>query len=130
MKTDIVLYERIYQLIRSQIECGLLPEGSKLPSRADLCEEFHVSAKTVRSAVERLAEEGLIETSQRKLAVVRGSVQAEEKHDNAYLLVDKASVSYTHLDVYKRQPIWIAAGRSKHYSCRRRAATRLLPAVW
>ncbi|RHP36497.1 GntR family transcriptional regulator [Lachnotalea sp. AF33-28] len=90
MKTDIVLYERIYQLIRSQIECGLLPEGSKLPSRADLCEEFHVSAKTVRSAVERLAEEGLIETSQRKLAVVRGSVQAEEKHDNAYLLVDKA----------------------------------------
>ena len=57
MKTDIVLYERIYQLIRSQIECGLLPEWSKLPSRADLCEEFHVSAKTVRSAVERLAEE-------------------------------------------------------------------------
>lgn len=89
MKTDIVLYERIYQLIRSQIECGLLPEGSKLPSRADLCEEFHVSAKTVRRAVARLAEEGLIVTSKRKLPVVRGGVLAEEKKNESHVLVDR-----------------------------------------
>lgn len=90
MKSDIVLYERIYQLIRDQIECGLLPKGSKLPSRSDLCEEFKVSAKTIRRALERLAKEGLIETSKRKLPVVTGAASEDGRHDQAYSLKEEA----------------------------------------
>ncbi|MDC7286833.1 GntR family transcriptional regulator [Blautia schinkii] len=72
MKRDIVLYERIYQLLRNKIECGILPAGSKLPSRADLCKEFQVSEKTVRHVLELLAEKNLIETQQRTRPVVIG----------------------------------------------------------
>ena len=66
MKNDIVLYKRIYQLLRNQIECGLLPVGKSIPSRAELCKEFQVSEKTVRRVLEELLEDGLIEVSQRK----------------------------------------------------------------
>ena len=56
MKNDIVLYQRIYQLLKNQIECGLLPEGKSLPSRAELCREFQVSEKTVRRVLEEMLE--------------------------------------------------------------------------
>lgn len=71
MKNDIVLYQRIYQLLKNQIECGLLPEGKSLPSRAKLCREFQVSEKTVRRVLEEMQEKGLIETRQGKRPVVR-----------------------------------------------------------
>lgn len=71
MKNDIVLYERIYQLLKNQIECGILPVGAKLPSRAELCEEFKVSEKTIRRVLELLAEKNLIVTQQRKRPVVK-----------------------------------------------------------
>ena len=56
MKDGTVVYERVYQILRNKIESGLLPYGSKLPSRADLCLEFKTSEKTVRRAVELLAQ--------------------------------------------------------------------------
>lgn len=81
MKNDIVLYERIYQLLKNQIECGVLPVGSKLPSRKDLCKEFQVSEKTVRRVLELLTERNLIETQQKKRPIVKAPVAAEEKCD-------------------------------------------------
>ena len=91
MKSDIVLYERIYQLIRSQIESGQLPRGAKLPSRAALCEEFQVSGKTVRRVLERLAEAGLIETAQRKVPVVKGPL-TDRQEEPALAPVDQVMV--------------------------------------
>lgn len=76
MKNDIVLYQRIYQLLKNQIECGLLPEGKSLPSRAKLCREFQVSEKTVRRVLEEMQEKGLIETRQGKRPVVRNAALA------------------------------------------------------
>lgn len=70
MKNDVVMYERIYGILKNKIECGLLPQGTKLPSRADLCKEFGCSEKTVRSAIKLLAQEGLVETNQRKRPIV------------------------------------------------------------
>lgn len=93
MKTDGVLYERIYRLIRNQIECGLLPCGSKLPSRASLCEDFQVSEKTVRRVLELLAKDGLIETSQRKRPVVARVNSSNEKKKNLHILVDRKTAN-------------------------------------
>ncbi len=70
MKSDIVMYEKVYQVIKNKIVCGLLPHGVKLPSRANLCQEFSTSEKTVRHALEKLSQEGLIETTQRKRPTV------------------------------------------------------------
>lgn len=70
MKNGMVMYEKIYQIIKNKIECGLLPDGYRLPSRAELCKEYHTSEKTIRRVVEMLADEGLVETSQRKRPTV------------------------------------------------------------
>lgn len=51
-------YREIEQALRSRI-AGLKP-GDPLPSDAALCREFGVSRMTARNAVQRLAEEGLI----------------------------------------------------------------------
>lgn len=91
MKNDIVLYKRIYQLIKGQIECGLLPRGSKLPSRADLCGEFHVSEKTMRRVLQLLAEEGFIESAKRKRPVVINIPPAGIKGKRACIPVDEAT---------------------------------------
>ncbi|RHB47445.1 GntR family transcriptional regulator [Enterocloster aldenensis] len=88
MKTDGVLYQRIYRLLRNQIECGLLPCGSRLPSRMALCEDFQVSEKTVRRVLELLAKDGLIETTQRKRPVVAQVNPTNEEKKSLYVLVD------------------------------------------
>ncbi|MBT9779680.1 GntR family transcriptional regulator [Clostridium sp. MCC353] len=73
MKSDLTLYERVYWNLKNKIESGLLPDGAKLPSRAELCREFGVSEKTVRCALDLLAENGLIKTRQRMRPVVVSS---------------------------------------------------------
>ena len=88
MKVDGVLYKKIFRILRNQIECGLLPCGSKLPSRAALCEDFQVSEKTVRRVLELLAKDGLIETAQRKRPVVARVNSVNEKKKNLHFLVD------------------------------------------
>lgn len=92
MKNDIVLYQRIYQLLKNQIECGLLPEGKSLPSRAELCREFQVSEKTVRRVLEEMLEKGLIETRQGKRPVVRNAAQTGREFETETLQED-ATVS-------------------------------------
>ena len=70
MKNGIVLYEKVYRILKNKIECGLLADGSKLPSRTDLCQEFGASEKTIRRAIKLLSDRGLIKTAQRKRPVV------------------------------------------------------------
>ncbi|MFR3751646.1 MAG: winged helix-turn-helix domain-containing protein [Enterocloster sp.] len=64
------MYERIYEILKDRIESGVLPAGTKLPSRDSLCREFGTSGKTIRRVLSMLKENGLIETHQRKRPVV------------------------------------------------------------
>ncbi len=48
--------------LKDKILAGDLPAGHKLPSEAELIEEFGVSRTVVREAVTRLRAEGLVET--------------------------------------------------------------------
>lgn len=50
--------------LKSRILDGSLPAGSKLPSEAELSDEYAVSRTVVREAVTRLRAEGLVETFQ------------------------------------------------------------------
>lgn len=50
--------------LKSRILDGSLPAGTKLPSEAELIEEYAVSRTVVREAVTRLRAEGLVETFQ------------------------------------------------------------------
>ena len=94
----MLMYERVFQILKNKIECGLLPEGSSLPSRADLCVEFGTSEKTIRRVLTMLEENGMIETSQRKRAVV--STNQTVVHKTTMLALEKIETVITN-DVLK-----------------------------
>lgn len=58
------LAQRVVTGLMARILDGSLPPGTKLPSEADLIEEYAVSRTVVREAVTRLRAEGLVETFQ------------------------------------------------------------------
>lgn len=70
MKSDVALYRKIYENLKYKIECGLLPGGYQLPSRAEMCKEFETSEKPVRCAIEMLVRDGLVETKKRRRPMV------------------------------------------------------------
>ncbi len=88
-----MMYERVFQILRNRIECGLLPAGSSLPSRGNLCEEFGTSEKTIRRALKMLKEKGLIETQQRKRPVV--SRHRSAVHQTTVLALEKIDAAVT-----------------------------------
>jgi GntR family transcriptional regulator, transcriptional repressor for pyruvate dehydrogenase complex len=56
------LAQRVVAGLKDKILAGDLPPGHKLPSEAELIDEYRVSRTVVREAVTRLRAEGLIET--------------------------------------------------------------------
>ncbi len=57
-------YLEILEILRARIGAGSYPVGEKLPSEAEFCSEFGASRFTVREALRRLQEQGLLETQQ------------------------------------------------------------------
>lgn len=76
------LYARIEALLRDAIAEGRYAVGVLLPTEAELCETLRVSRHTIREALRRLAEAGLVERRQGAGTVVvsrepvRGMVQS------------------------------------------------------
>lgn len=76
------LYARIEARLRDAIAAGRYPVGTLLPTEAELCQSLRVSRHTVREALRRLAEAGLVERRQGAGSVVlareprRGEVHA------------------------------------------------------
>lgn len=58
------LYQRIETLLREAIAEGRYPVGGLLPTEAELCETLRVSRHTVREALRRLKDSGLVERRQ------------------------------------------------------------------
>jgi GntR family transcriptional regulator len=56
------MYRRIADDLREQIESGVLPHGSQLPTEIELRERYDASRNTVRDAVKWLITRGLVET--------------------------------------------------------------------
>lgn len=66
------LYEQIAMQLREEALGGLYEPSGKLPSESQLCARFDVSRITVRLALDRLTEEGIVERKQGKGTYVRG----------------------------------------------------------
>lgn len=60
------LYYQLEMLLRKQIEEGILKPGDPLPSETSIATEYDVSRITVRRALDRLEEDGLIARRQGK----------------------------------------------------------------
>lgn len=71
-------YIRIGDILNARIKAGAYAVGTLLPTEGELCEEFSISRHTVREALRRLTDTGLIERRQGS-----GSrVLAREPHQN------------------------------------------------
>ena len=62
MKNAPDLSAQIAKSIRDAIVSGALPVDERLPSEAEMSEQFDVSRSTVREALKRLAAQSLIRT--------------------------------------------------------------------
>ncbi len=61
---DAPLYARITNELRQRITTGQYPIGCLLPTEAELSEEFSTSRHTVREALRRLIEQGMVRSRQ------------------------------------------------------------------
>ncbi len=79
ISTISFLYLEVYEELRAQIERGDLLPDDHLPSEEDLVETYSVSRITVKKALERLREDGLIYRVQGSGTFVSGTVPAEQR---------------------------------------------------
>ncbi len=56
------MYQQIADDLRRQIDAGTLTEGSQLPTESELGEQYEASRNTIRDAIKRLINLGLVET--------------------------------------------------------------------
>ena len=55
--SSVPLYEQLYEKLKDAIDNGSYPAGSRLPTEAEISEEYQVSRVTVRKAMEILEKE-------------------------------------------------------------------------
>src|SRR5207302_8479923 len=56
----VMTTEMLYQMLRGRIQDGTYPVNEPLPTEAALQEEFKAARGTVRAALQRLADDGLV----------------------------------------------------------------------
>lgn len=64
-------YAQLANILRRQMAEGLFRPGSRLPSESQLCQKYKVSPMTVRRAINLLADQGTVSTSQGKGTFVK-----------------------------------------------------------
>lgn len=72
-------YQQILNILQARIASGRYPVGSQTPTEAELCLEFSVSRYTVREALRRLTELGLVSRRQGSGTIVERS-EAQRGH--------------------------------------------------
>jgi len=61
---DTPLYSRVVAALKDEIAAGRIAVGARLPSEEELCGRFGVSRHTVREALRKLREDGLVSSRQ------------------------------------------------------------------
>ena len=66
------MYLQLREVIRNKIESGEYPPGTAIPTEKELAETYGLNRLTVRSAIETLANEGILKKIQGKGVFVMG----------------------------------------------------------
>ena len=66
-------YRQILATLRQRMQSGAYPLGGTLPTETELCDEFGASRYTVREALRRLVEQGMVSRRQKSGTVVVAS---------------------------------------------------------
>lgn len=73
-------YYQVSNILAKRIADGIYPIGAMLPTEVELCEEFEISRYTVREALRRLTEDGLVRRRQGS-----GSQVIQDRADAGYV---------------------------------------------
>jgi len=107
------LYRRVAAALRDAIADGSYPVGSPLPTEAELCEAFAVSRHTVREALRRLTDLGLVERRQGSgTQVVSVLPRADYVHSMRSLHELFQYARETHLAIDRVDPVTVAEGQA------------------
>lgn len=83
--TEVPLYVQLKEEIKAAIKNGTFPNNEKIPTEAELSEQFNVSRITVRRAVEELCQEDYLVKKQGKGTFVKHQ-KVQRKIANNHLL--------------------------------------------
>jgi DNA-binding GntR family transcriptional regulator len=75
--SDRPLYQQLADLLREQIETGVLAPGAFVPSESSLMQEYSLGRPAVRNAVSVLRQEGLVLSARGARTQVRPAVQRD-----------------------------------------------------
>jgi GntR family transcriptional regulator len=56
----VPLYHQVYLVLKENVRAGVYPPDTPLPPEAVLCEEFNVSRITIKRAMRKLVDDGLV----------------------------------------------------------------------
>ena len=97
------LYQHLYQCIRNDVVSGILPPGTKMPSKRSFALHLGISVMTVESAYSQLVAEGYLYSLPRK-----GFYVADVRSQKPQIAADVA------LFVPEVAPVWFADFVSNH----------------
>ena len=81
MKADMPRYAQIFNTLSKRMQAGQYPVHMRLPTESELCDEFSASRFTVREALRRLVEQGMVQRRQGAGSVVVSTTpQAQYVH--------------------------------------------------
>jgi len=123
-------YEEIHRALAADIRSGHYPVGSKLPPELQLCDTFGASRHTVREAIRRLTEKGLIERRAGLGTVVLRRTRAATFTQQISGLPDLITyVKSAQLEVLEARDIRADADDARLLKCRRGQAWHRLTAL-
>ena len=125
MTADTPRYAQIFNTLSRRMQAGRYPVDMRLPTESELCEEFNASRFTVREALRRLVEQGMVQRRQGAGSVVVSTTpQAQYVHSLSSLNdlfqfaldthYDLLSVSQVVLDGKLALDLGVTAGERWH----------------
>jgi GntR family transcriptional regulator len=125
MTVDVPRYAQIFNTLTKRMQAGQYPVDMRLPTESELCDEFGASRFTVREALRRLVEQGMVQRRQGAGSVVVSTTpQARYVHSLSSLSdlfqfaldthYDMLSTSQVTLDARIAEDVGVAADERWH----------------
>ena len=123
-------YAEIFRALADGIRSGQYPVGGRLPTEAELCASYGVSRHTVREAIRRLADQGLITRQPGVGSIVLRRTRSGGFTQRISALQDLlAYVKTAQLEVLEARDIRVSAAEARLLKCRRGEAWHRLVAL-
>src|SRR5262245_45052827 len=110
MTADMPRYAQIFNTLSRRMQAGKYPVDMRLPTESELCDEFNASRFTVREALRRLVEQGMVQRRQGAGSIVVSTTpQAQYVHSLSSLNDLFQFALDTHYELLSTSPVTLDA---------------------